>query len=87
MKAEKRESPNLDLKVWCDRCSIRIAPSEERAMVDPYDVAIAPNGKLYVANYDGNNVLKINPKTGGQSVVAHNLPEPSSTIGRPAYTN
>jgi len=33
MKAEKRESPNLDLKVWCDRCSIRIAPSEERAMV------------------------------------------------------
>jgi streptogramin lyase len=41
-----------------------------------YDVAIAPNGKLYATNYDFTpgdpEVLKINPKTGAQSVVARN---------------
>ena len=39
-----------------------------------YDVAIAPNGKLYVTNYSSTpgdpEVLKINPRTGAQSVVA-----------------
>jgi hypothetical protein len=40
-----------------------------------YDVAIAPNGKLYVTNYNftlgSPQVLKINPKNGDQSVVAN----------------
>jgi len=39
-----------------------------------YDVAIAPNGSLYVTNYDSDvndpEVLKVNRKTGFQSVVA-----------------
>ena len=33
MKPAKAEAPAVSLKVWCDRCSIRIAPSEERIVV------------------------------------------------------
>ena len=38
MKTAKVESPKLDFKVWCEQCCIRIAPNEERAVID---------GKIY----------------------------------------
>jgi hypothetical protein len=30
--AKKADSPNSDLKLWCERCCIRIAPNEERTV-------------------------------------------------------
>lgn len=30
MKIAKAEIPDVNFKVWCDHCSIRIAPNEER---------------------------------------------------------
>ena len=38
MKAAKVEVPKGEFKIWCERCSIRIAPNEERTIVD---------GKIY----------------------------------------
>ena len=37
-KMERAEVENCDFKVWCEHCSIRIAPNEER---------IASDGKIY----------------------------------------
>jgi hypothetical protein len=33
VKLPKVEKPPVELRVWCDRCSIRIAPNEERKVV------------------------------------------------------
>ena len=30
----KVETPKLDFKVWCERCCIRIAPNEERTVIN-----------------------------------------------------
>ena len=38
MKAVKLETPVADFKLWCERCCIRIAPQEERTVL---------NGKTY----------------------------------------
>ena len=38
MKAAKVEVPKVEFKIWCERCSIRIAPNEERTIV---------GGKIY----------------------------------------
>jgi len=38
MNAEKTQSKSTELKVWCEHCSIRIAPNEERTAV---------SGKVY----------------------------------------
>ena len=38
MKAVKLEIPVVDFKLWCERCCIRIAPQEERTVM---------NGKTY----------------------------------------
>jgi hypothetical protein len=40
MKAKKTESANADRRVWCYLCSVRIAPSEARAV---------SGGKIYHA--------------------------------------
>jgi streptogramin lyase len=77
------EAPNRTIyAATYDKAVARINPRTGRASTvssggllnRPYDVALAPNGKLYVSNYDGTpgapEVLKINPRTGGQSVVA-----------------
>ena len=37
-KAGRAEVVNTDLKVWCEHCSIRIAPNEGR---------VASDGKIY----------------------------------------
>ena len=34
MKIEKIEVKTADFRVWCDHCSIRIAPHEEQIAVD-----------------------------------------------------
>ena len=34
MKVEKAEAKSDDLRVWCEHCSIRIAPHEEQIAVD-----------------------------------------------------
>lgn len=34
MKVAKVEVPKGEFKIWCERCSIRIAPNEERTIVD-----------------------------------------------------
>jgi len=38
MKVEKAEGKTGDFRVWCEHCSIRIAPNEEQIVVDakPY---------------------------------------------------
>jgi hypothetical protein len=34
VKVENRSTdPSADIKVWCEVCSIRIAPSEERTVI------------------------------------------------------
>lgn len=33
MKQAKVENTNADFKVWCEFCSIRVAPNEERTVV------------------------------------------------------
>ena len=33
MKIKKVETANVDFRVWCDHCCIRIAPHEERTAV------------------------------------------------------
>ena len=33
MKAGKVAVPVVEFKIWCERCSIRIAPNEERTIV------------------------------------------------------
>jgi hypothetical protein len=33
MKQSKPEPQNTDLRVWCEYCSIRIAPHEEKTVV------------------------------------------------------
>jgi len=38
MKASKAAVSEPDFKIWCEQCSIRIAPNEERIM---------NNGKIY----------------------------------------
>ena len=34
MKIQKAEVKTSDFRVWCERCSIRIAPHEEKIAVD-----------------------------------------------------
>ena len=34
MKKVKDENTNVDPKVWCAKCDIRIAPSEDRTVAD-----------------------------------------------------
>ena len=33
MKIAKVEIPNAELKVWCERCRVRIAPNEEQTLI------------------------------------------------------
>ena len=33
MKAAKAESPSAEFKVWCESCSIRVAPNEQKTVV------------------------------------------------------
>ena len=33
INAEKTQSKSTELKVWCEHCSIRIAPNEEQTTV------------------------------------------------------
>ena len=53
MKAAKAENANSDLRVWCDICSIRVAPSEDRVVV---------RGKTYHANCYSKLGAKGNPR-------------------------
>ena len=46
MKAVKVESPEVQFKVWCERCSIRIAPMEERIAVRDKTYHITCHSKL-----------------------------------------
>jgi hypothetical protein len=41
MKTAKVENKSADLRVWCEVCCIRIAPSEERTVI---------KGKTYHSN-------------------------------------
>ena len=34
MKVNKAENTGTDVKVWCEGCSIRVAPNERRTVVD-----------------------------------------------------
>lgn len=38
MKVAKVESANVEFRVWCESCCIRVAPTEERTVV---------RGKIY----------------------------------------
>jgi hypothetical protein len=40
-KVAKVTAPVVEFRIWCDRCSIRIAPNEERTLVE--DKAYHPN--------------------------------------------
>jgi hypothetical protein len=53
MKTAKVESTVTDLKVWCEVCCIRIAPSEERTVI---------KGKIYHSNCYTKQTAKAAPR-------------------------
>ena len=60
MKIDKAEEQARDFRVWCEHCSIRIAPHEDQIAVD---------GKTYHQRcYSKHNAAKSAKAPGGNNV-------------------
>jgi hypothetical protein len=61
MKAAKVEIPTVEFKIWCERCSIRIAPNEERTIVAGKIYHPQCYLKLFPSGAGPNNAVKSSP--------------------------
>ncbi len=50
MKVAKVEVPIVEFKIWCEQCCIRIAPNEERTVIDGKAYHSQCHSKLFPAS-------------------------------------
>ena len=60
----------------------QIVLSEDLYLSSPFDVALNNNGDIFVANKDGSSIIKVDPVSGDQNIIASggNLKEPFGIV-------